>query len=500
MNKKNFAIINLLALSLILLSAATTLGKDKWINLRSKNFNVISNADEASTRPLAAKLEQFRAVFAKFFHVQTAEFPATVIVFKNDDSFKPYKPLYNGKPANIGGYFANYDDDRIIALNLSNNEMHPLTTIFHEYTHLLTSGSKRAWPVWLSEGVAELYSTFTIEKNRAVLGIPIGAHVALLRQKKFLPLQTLFNVDAHSPEYNERDKQGVFYAESWALAHYLVMGNKGARQQQFVTFINLLYSGIDTNQAFAQAFNTDYASMEKDLLRYITADTYTVLNVDLEALPEDQEITAQPLSDAQLQFYLGDLLLHTDRMDEAEKSFKNAATLDANLAQPYEGLGFIAIRKQQFKDAENLFKMAIAHNSTNYLARYFYVEAIYQNGAQDSNGVIKAETANLMIAELKTVIKLSPAFAKAYNLLAFTYLASDQNYPEGIEMAKISLKIAPQEKQFILTLAQLQTRNGEFATAKKTIEPLLGEDNEPEIRAAALSLMTVIDSAMRNGS
>ena len=44
----------------------------------------------------------------------------------------------------------------------------------------------------------------------------------LLRDSKMLPLPLLFQVDPKSPYYNERDKQSIFYAQSWALMHYLI--------------------------------------------------------------------------------------------------------------------------------------------------------------------------------------------------------------------------------------------------------------------------------------
>src|ERR1700676_546472 len=72
--------------------------KDNWILLRTKHFTIASNADEGRTRERALKLEQFRFVFSKLFNMgDSAQLPITVIVFKNDDSYKPYKPLYNGK-------------------------------------------------------------------------------------------------------------------------------------------------------------------------------------------------------------------------------------------------------------------------------------------------------------------------------------------------------------------------------------------------------------------
>src|SRR5215467_8988765 len=152
--------------------------KENWFLLRTKHFNVVSNAGEGRTREMALHLEQFVAVFGRLFKISTDSLvPMTVVVFKSDDSFKPFKPLYKGKPANVGGYFQKGEDENMIALNIENNEERPLATIFHEYTHFLTSFAPNSWPAWLNEGVAEFYSSFKVEKNQVTLGIPISSHV-----------------------------------------------------------------------------------------------------------------------------------------------------------------------------------------------------------------------------------------------------------------------------------------------------------------------------------
>src|SRR5688500_20039623 len=83
-------------------------------------------------------------------------------------------------------------------------------------------------PTWFNEGLAEYYSTFSIsDDQKVVLGSPIASHVYLVREKKMLPLRTLFQVDHKSPYFKERDKQSIFYEESLALLIYLIMHKGG---------------------------------------------------------------------------------------------------------------------------------------------------------------------------------------------------------------------------------------------------------------------------------
>ena len=49
-------------------------------------------------------------------------------------------------------------------------------TIFHEGVHWFLSGTKTRNPVWLDEGLAEVFSTFRAEKDRAAWGQAIPEH------------------------------------------------------------------------------------------------------------------------------------------------------------------------------------------------------------------------------------------------------------------------------------------------------------------------------------
>ncbi|MGA9771845.1 MAG: tetratricopeptide repeat protein [Blastocatellia bacterium] len=480
--------------ALITLTASPVLAKDKWISLSTKNLYVISNADEGDTREMALKIEQFHYVFTRLFGIRTEGFlPVTVILFKNDGAFKPYKPLYNGKPANVSGYFQPGQDENIIALTINSNVEHPMSIIFHEYTHMLNSYTPREWPLWLKEGLAELYSTFDVTKKEVTLGKPISHHVYRLRETKFLPLQDLFNVQHSSAAYNERDKQSIFYAESWALTHYIMFGENRARQPQLVEFAKLIGENVSVERAFAQAFKTDTATIEKELRRYIGKDSYPGMIYTLSNTEGDKEATVKPLSEAEVQFHLGNLLMRTNRLDEAETYFRQAIALDANLARPFEGLGFIEMRRDHYDKAVEHFKQAATRDSKNHLAHYYYAEALQH----ESNGQINAELAAKIIDELKTAIKLRPQFAQSYYLLGYILLATDGNLKIGADAMKMAIRLAPQTRHYAFTLAQIQIRMKDYAAAKKSLEPLLAADEEEGLKRSAQSMMEVIEIQTR---
>ena len=91
-----------------------------------------------------------------------------------DKAYRPYKPLYKGKPMEVAGYFVRPPDANFVALSVERGEQ-GFPIIFHEYTHLLLSHAIKSPPIWLGEGLAEYDSTFRLVANgrQAQIGRPI---------------------------------------------------------------------------------------------------------------------------------------------------------------------------------------------------------------------------------------------------------------------------------------------------------------------------------------
>ena len=246
--RRRLAVIVLSVGLLSLIAPAAIQAKDNWTKVRSRNFTLVGNASEKEIRQVATRLEQFRDVFTRLFNAAKFDtpVPTTVIVFKSMGSYKPFNP------GNNAGYFQKGEDVNYITLTTEPSQ-NPFSVIYHEYVHQLVNNTSGNVPVWFNEGLAEYYSTFDIEEDRKVhLGDLISYHLMTLREGKLYPLRSLFAVDHYSPEYNEGSKRGMFYAESWALVHYLILGNNGQRLPQLGKFLELLSANVSIDEAFKQ--------------------------------------------------------------------------------------------------------------------------------------------------------------------------------------------------------------------------------------------------------
>jgi tetratricopeptide (TPR) repeat protein len=496
---------SLLAAALFLcvfaLPAQTARAKDVWTSVRTKNFFLIGNASEKEIRQAATRLEQFRYVFSQLLPKANLASPVTttVVVFKSDSAYTPFKPVYNGKTSKwVAGYFQPGDDVNYITLTSEKyGEDNPYATIFHEYAHFIVNNNLGDPPVWFNEGLAEYYSTFDVSDGdkKITLGAPVRNHVYLLRER-FMPLQDLLHVTHGSPAYNESDKNGVFYAESWALVHYLLQGNKGQRVAQLGRFSSLVAAGKPVEESFQQAFQTDFKTMEKELQNYVKNSTYQVQVFDLaKPLVFDAEMQTAPLSEGEAQAYLGDLLLHTNRLDDADARLRQALSLSPDSAQAHASLGMVRVRQNKFDEAEAELKRAVEGNSQNYLAHYYYADAVFRKTVGEGRIVTSfpADDARSMRAELRRAIELNPAFAESYYELAFVSLVTGEEMDEAARLLAQARKLEPSRHAYALLLAQIHVRRQEFSAARQLLEPVSRSATaEARERGEAQSLLATI--------
>ncbi|HEV2912921.1 MAG TPA: tetratricopeptide repeat protein [Pyrinomonadaceae bacterium] len=475
--------------------------KESWTSVRSKNFLLVGNASEKDIRRIGLQLEQFRDVLARVLAEAktTSTSPITVVVFRNDESFRQFRP-----PA-ASAYFQSGQDMNYIALTAERKGENPYAPVFHEYVHFLVRNNIKNAPLWFNEGLAEYYSSFDISdgERRVIIGRSITSHVMHLRQQqRMLPLETLFAVNHTSPIYNEKDKKGIFYAQSWALVHYLLLGNEGRRAPQLKRFLALLASNMAVEAAFRQAFETDFATLERELRQYIGRHSYRVEVKTFDEKPAfDRQLRSAPLTEAESQFYLGDLLLHLSDLDRAEEYLRQAVTLDPDLAVAHASLGMLGVRRGRFEEARRHLQRAVSADTKNYLVHYNYAYMLSREAMLAGSYVssFAPETAQTMRAELGKAIELEPGYAESYYLLAFINVVTGEHLDESVELLRRAVSLAPGEKHFETLLAKLYIRRQDFKQARRILEPLAHGPADTQVMEQARSLLqqlTAIEEQM----
>ena len=238
---------------------------------------------------------------------------------------------------------------------------------------------------------------------------------------------------------------------------------------QLSTFIQLVGSNVAIEEAFKRAFQTDIETMEKELKKYIDGHTFKMQLVTFERKLEfDSGFTVAPLTEGHAQAYLGDLLLHLNRLSDADTRLQQALALDAKQPMALASLGILRARQGRFDEARKMLQEAVAGSSNNYLAHYYYAFALSREG-MDANNIVRdysAETASLMRAELTKAIELNPTFPESYSLLAFINTVTGEDLEKSVELLQRALKLSPGRQDLSLLVAQIHMRQQKFDLAK----------------------------------
>lgn len=472
--------------------------KDVWLKVQSKHFTLIGNADEKQIRKVGAELEQFREAVTRLSGLWQRRFspPITVYVFKDDETYQPYKLLYQGKTSDVSGYLQSSNDSAHITLTTDAKRQSPEAVIFHEYVHYLTSGGKWSLPVWLNEGLAEYFSTFIITGGgkQIVIGQPIPSHLQKLRASDWLSLRTLLAVDNESTFYQEADKKTVFYAQSWVLTHWLLTGD-AERLARFQQMLAAMSAGLSAEIAFKQFFQADLANLESLLREYVRKNVLNSQTISFDRKIEvDETMSVGELGDAELKAYLGDLLWHIERTDDGEFALDRALAIDAKQSLALSSLGLLRLKQARFAEARQLLQRAIETGSANYLTYYSHAFA-WQQQQVDATGYISEFDPGAvkgMRASLNRARELMPDFADTYKTLAFINLVQKENLDEAVTLLQKAIALEPRREDFQYTLAQVYLRQKEFLLARRTAETILKTGENPDIRQKTEFLLQTI--------
>jgi len=467
------------------------------VGVRTRHFTVAGQAAERDILKVAARLERYRVAFSRLLpegHFDRTV-PTLVILFRDDASYAPFKPVYRGRvETNVAGYFQPGSEVNYITMTLGADAPDGGSTLLHEYFHLLVNNYFRAAPLWLKEGLAEFYSTARISSDgrKVTIGSAPPSRVrALQRAPALMPLGELFAVDQQSPHYSEPEKRALYYAQSWALVHYMLAG---PRRAQFAHFLASAASGTSVEEGLAETFGADAQGLQAELLQYVRAARYATREETLgEAAAFDASAEVRPLPSAEVLTILGGLLLRSERAEEAEGYLARAVTLAPSSGDALDALGLLRLRQNRFEEARDLLRRAVESDPRNHLARYHYADALNHSSADgltDAAAVRAFEERTRQIrAELQHAIELAPDFLESYKLLAMVEIDRGDGAEAALRLLRRALEIAPRRRELTLLLAQAHLNKNDFPEARKLADEVARLSGDPRQREFARTLL-----------
>jgi tetratricopeptide (TPR) repeat protein len=245
---------------------------------------------------------------------------------------------------------------------------------------------------------------------------------------------------------------------------------------------------VGPEKAFQDAFQMSYAQMETELKKYVAQSKYQYNQITFKnKLVYDDAMQIDVLSEAATSAYLGDLLYHIRRENDAEPLLLAALKLDPASTMANTTLGMVKLRQRKFDDARAYLERAISSEHRNHLAYYRYAYLLSREG-QDEFGYsreLSAETAAKMRNALKKAISIDPTFGESYDLLAFVSLVTNEGLDEALTALQSALKLQPGNQRYAMRIAELYVRQNKYAEAAAIAEKIARTTDEPELRKRA---------------
>ncbi len=356
--------------------------------------------------------------------------------------------------------------------------------IYHEYFHLLASLNKKKVPTWMNEGLAEFWERTRIRGKTVEMFLPIGREI--FDRSRMLPIEELIGMK-ENPHDTDPDKVSIFYAQSWALIHYLLRGDDEERTRPALArYLHLVQDDVNSVEAARRAFG-DLDELQEKLEDYISSGKMRRgLRIDAPAKIDEATYPARKLTPAESAAVRGSFLVASNRPYEAQDFLEEALRLDPKNALAHESMGYLEFRRNKRELAKRWFEDAVGLGTESYISLYYYAVLATEN-VEDTDAWARAERS------LKRAIEINPLFGPGYGQLAYEYVRRRENLEEAIGTAQRSMELEPQNVIYLVNTGELLLRLNRVDEARQVGERVVAVATTTAERHMAKGFLTELN-------
>lgn len=278
------------AAALCFLAAAPA--QARWLRAESDNFIVYAEGGDNRLRQQVQVLEDYASLLRRLTGTAAAASPSKLRVYlvRGTRELRQVAPrvgnnvggFYSARPAGIAAFVDTSAD-------FGSNEV-----LFHEYAHhFMMQYHNSAYPPWYVEGFAEYLMTARFTDRHVEFGQLSTMRAGSLSDvAQWLPMD---RVVFESGKIESAQGRARYYAQSWALTHYLM--REPARIEKLRAYVAALRRGDEPRQAFRTSFGATPAEIQRELQSYVFRNL-TFLRMDRARIAQAPRIaiTALPPS------------------------------------------------------------------------------------------------------------------------------------------------------------------------------------------------------------
>ncbi|MGS2724712.1 tetratricopeptide repeat protein [Porticoccus sp. GXU_MW_L64] len=329
-------LLYLLPASVFAASDPLKLLDDKWLEVKTENFHIISDAKEKKVKAFARDLEIFRhfaQIFTKAKIIDDAP-PFKIFAIEDRSHFRKLR----SRP-DIAGYFFERLEGNFSAANISGysknikTDHFPRQILFHEYIHFMLkkTGRMTNYPVWYEEGIADFLSTMVIDKKTIKYGLHSRARSYGISQTfgNKVPIEKLLKATEYPEKQRERSS---FYNYAWALQHFFFSNKE--YQDSVKNYLLLWNQGVDVDTAFKQSFDVSYDELGERLKMYLKTSNYKYAKYTFKEPFKTDFKSIRTLDKSEVAFHFGQMQwLREDFREDGRLLLQKAAQLNPDLIE-----------------------------------------------------------------------------------------------------------------------------------------------------------------------
>ena len=435
--------------------------------MRSENLEMYSETTSVRSQETLRAFEQIHAFLVKSVGTHDAVLGTTCIVaFKAEEDFAHFRP----KADSISFLVPGADRDYVILGLPEANAFEPGA---RAYAGRLSRQLGLKPPAWLDDGLNTLFATFAARGSEVIAGELTPARRRALLAESWGSLDQILISGANNRSLSN---------QRFALVHMLVLSTDYAGK--FKDLLAELQTGNSSQAALEKVYAKPLSTLEKDLKAYVAGPSFT--GVPISSRSEALTISpAEPASPFDVNLALAGVVNQPGRESDGQAWLDRLAGMNPERPEPWVGLGYIALHRDQTLVAAQDFEKAISLGSRDPGVLWTRSRIALAESTKDTEENVRAQL-DKEPARVDLRVKLAA-------------LALDQRRPGLAYRLLEPVKDVPADltPRYLAELAYAQLETGEQSAAKLTVARLEDRSDSPADKAEASRLKNFLAGPTR---
>ncbi len=279
-----------LGLALAGLLAIVSPAHAEWLRAETEHFVIQGDVSRREISEYARKVERFDAMLRLALPPPTDDIIAPKLWIYLADGRDDMEAVWPAIGKGVAGFYSRSDDRIYAVVNRGSSDGD--NTLFHEYGHhYMFQYHNSAYPGWFVEGFAEYFAPSEMGISRIRYGLyRPGRMNSLTQTNSWVPMEDVLQSRRSNRSV---DQAAAYYAQAWALTHYML--GDPQRHRQLSAYLGAIARGDDPLDALQEHIGRTPDQLAGDLRSYLGRGitTYTLT----QALPQAEvTVTALPAS------------------------------------------------------------------------------------------------------------------------------------------------------------------------------------------------------------